>query len=103
MDRCQIKKEKITAAGTAGIKDLHLSSTEGVTAVEPAATINFAVAYEKDKKTVAVDTLKVDASFGQLSVKDAMLPLGTEATIPMKLTRRRRISTWPNCSLLWCF
>ena len=79
-----IKKEKITAAGKAGIKELKLSSTEGVTAVEPDAKIDFAVAYEPDKKTAAVDTLKADASFGQLSVKDAVLPMGKEATVPMK-------------------
>lgn len=81
----QIKKEKITAAGSAGLKELKLSSTEGVTAVEPQAKIDFAVAYEPDRKAVAVDTLKADASFGQLSVKGAVLPLGKEATVPMKL------------------
>lgn len=80
-----VKKEKITTAGTAAVKDLRLSSAEGVTAVEPSANIDFAVAYESEKKTVAIDSLKMVAGFGQLSVKDAVLPLDKTAAAPMKL------------------
>lgn len=80
-----IKKGKITTAGTAAVKDLHLSSTEGVTAIEPSAKVDFAVTYESEKKTVAVDSLVAAADLGQLNVKDAVLPLGKDAQVPMKL------------------
>ncbi len=80
-----IKKDKVTVSGSSAVKNLRLSSTEGVSAFEPMADITFLVAVEKDKKILGVDFIKANASLGQISIKDAVLPLGKDAEKEMSL------------------
>ncbi len=81
-----IKDERIAAAGSSVVKELRLSSKEGVTASEPMAEVAFGVDYDKKAGIVTIGTMNVNASFGQVSVKDAVVPLGKEAVKPMKLS-----------------
>ncbi len=80
-----IREDKISAAGSSEIKELRLSTKEGVTASEPKAEIAFAVDYDKKSRVATIGSVIVNASLGQVNVKDAVLPLGKEAGKPMKL------------------
>ncbi|MFB0524377.1 MAG: hypothetical protein ACETVZ_02480 [Phycisphaerae bacterium] len=80
-----IKEDKITTAGSSVVKNLSLSSAEGVTASEPMADVAFAFDYDKKASVVTINSATANASLGQVSVKDAVLPLGKEAAKPMKL------------------
>jgi len=80
-----IKKERITAAGSSMVKNLRLSSAEGVSASEPMANINYSVTAEPNKSILNIDSLKANASLGEVSIKNAVVPLNEKATKPMKL------------------
>ena len=80
-----IKKDKVTVSGSSAVKNLRLSSTEGVSVFEPTADITFSVAVEPDKKILGVDFIKANASLGQVIIKDAVLPLGKDAEKEMSL------------------
>ncbi len=80
-----VKGDKITAAGTSTVKELVLSSKGGVTATEPSAEVAFAVDYDKKGGVLAIGSVTINASLGQVSIKDAVLPLGKEASKPIKL------------------
>ena len=81
-----IKQDKVTAIGSSQVKNLSLSSAEGVTASEPTADVAFAFDYDKKASVVTINSATANASLGQVSVKDAVLPLGKEAAKPMKLS-----------------
>lgn len=81
-----IKEKKIAATGTSTVRNLRLSSAEGVIASEPTADVDFSVDIERDKNILHVASLDAKASLGEVSVKDALLPLGKEAAQPIKLT-----------------
>ncbi len=78
-------KDKITAVGSFVVKELRLSSKDGTSAVEPKADIAFAVGIERDKGVLNVDFIKANASFGQVDIKDAVLPFGKETKKNMSL------------------
>jgi len=80
-----IKEDEITAGGSAAVKGLRLSSAEGVSVFEPTADMVFSAAVEADKDTVNIDFIKANASFGQVNVKDSVLPLDKEAAKPLRL------------------
>jgi len=80
-----IKEDKITAVGSSVVKELRLRSAEGVTASEPAAEITFAFEIDQKNNIVTVDSIKANASFGQVGIKNAVLPLNKKATRPMEL------------------
>lgn len=78
-------KNKITAVGSSLVKELRLSSIEGVSAFEPKADIDFSIAIEPNKSTLDVNFIKARASLGEVSIKDAVLPLSEKATEALKL------------------
>jgi len=78
-------KDKISAVGSSQVKDLRLSSAEGLSAFEPKADIDFSVAFEPKESVLDVDFIKADASLGKVSIKDAVFPLSEKAKRPMKL------------------
>lgn len=80
-----IAEDKISAAGSSAVKNFRLSSTEGVSAFEPAAEINFSAAVERSKNILDVDFIKAKASLGEVGIKGAVLPLGKEAQKDMIL------------------
>jgi len=81
-----IKEDKIAAVGSSVVKELRLSSKEGITASEPTGDVAFAFDYDKKASVVTINSATANASLGQVSVKDAVLPLGKEAAKPMKLS-----------------
>jgi hypothetical protein len=81
-----VKDDKIAAVGSSMVKELRLSSKEGVTASEPAADISFAINYDKKGNDLAIDSINANTSLGQVNVKDAVVPLGKEAAKPVKMS-----------------
>lgn len=84
-------KNKITAAGATTCKNLRINSAKGATISEPAARIDYSVVVEPPKDILNVDSLKIDASFGQLSTKGAVVTLSEKAAKPMTLPVSARI------------
>jgi hypothetical protein len=80
-----IVKDKITAAGSSQAKNLAVSSDKGVSAAEPLADVTFAVNIDRPSSILTIDSIKANAGLGQVSIKDAVVPLGEKAGKPMKL------------------
>lgn len=80
-----IKEDKITAAGTAQIENLNITSPDRLTASEPGATLDFAIEIDKKENLLVINSAKADASFGRVGIKDAVLPLSEKAAKPMHL------------------
>lgn len=78
-------KEKISVAGSSEVKNLRLTSAEGVSAFEPKADIDFSVIADTAKRIVDVNFIKAEASLGKISIKDSVLPLSKKAQKPMDL------------------
>ena len=80
-----IVKDKITAAGSSQAKNLAVSSDKGVSAAEPMADVTFAVDIDRPNSILTIGSIKVNAGLGQVSIKDAVVPLSEKAAKPMKL------------------
>ncbi|MGB2807119.1 MAG: hypothetical protein WBC22_05240 [Sedimentisphaerales bacterium] len=80
-----IRKDRITASGSSTVKNLRLSSTEGVSASEPMANITYSVVAEPNKSILNIGSVNANASLGEVSIKDAVLPLNKKAAKPMTL------------------
>ncbi|MBL7185712.1 MAG: hypothetical protein ISS70_05250 [Phycisphaerae bacterium] len=81
-----IKEERIAASGSAQIKNLRLSSQDGLSAAEPMANIDFAVDVDTKNNFVTIDSIKASASFGQIAVEDGVVPLNKESAKPLHAT-----------------
>jgi hypothetical protein len=81
-----VKDDKIAAIGSSTVKELRLSSKEGVTASEPTADISFNINYDKKSNDLVIGSLNANTSFGQVNLKDAVVPLAKEPAKPMKLS-----------------
>jgi len=84
--RISIKEERIAASGSAQIKNLSLSSQDGLSAAEPMANIDFAVDVDTKNSFVTVGSIAASASFGRLSVEDGVVPLNKESAKPLHAT-----------------
>lgn len=80
-----ILPEKITTSGSSKINDLKLTSPEGLTASEPGVDFEYAVDFDRKQNVVDISSAKTSAGFGQISVKDGVIPLSSEAAKPMSL------------------
>ncbi len=84
--RISIGEDKITATGAGQLTNLNITSPNNVTVSEPKAELHFDLDVDKKQNIIAVNTVKADATFGTLSVKDAVIPLDKDANEPMNLT-----------------
>ncbi|MHC4485780.1 MAG: YhdP family protein [Planctomycetota bacterium] len=80
-----IKEKRITTSGTSVAKNLRFSSKEGVTASEPMANVAYAFDIDTENNTIIVDSMEADASFGRVSVKDAVVPWNKKSPEPLHL------------------
>lgn len=80
-----IKEKKITTSGTSVVKNLRFSSKEGVTASEPMANVAYAFDIDTENSTITVDSIRADASFGRVIIKDAVLPWSKNSPEPLHL------------------
>ena len=79
------REEVISAAVSSVIKNLRLSSKEGLSAIEPLADLSFVLDIDRKSNIVNVASAKCNASFCQISTKNAVLPTGKEAVKPLSL------------------
>jgi hypothetical protein len=80
-----IEENKIAASGSGTIKNLNLISDEGQSASEPLANVKYNINMDRKKDLVNVESVIVDASMGQFSIKDGVVPLNTNSAQPMRL------------------
>jgi len=80
-----VTKDKITGVGFSQVKNLSITSTDGVTAQEPMADINFAFAMDRQTKILTFDSFQANASLGQFNIEQAVYPIGPKPTVPMHL------------------
>jgi hypothetical protein len=78
-----IGKEKIAASGSSTVKNLSLSSAEGVSAGEPMANITYSVVAEPN--ILNIGSVIANATLGEVSIKNAVLPLNKKAQKPMQM------------------
>jgi len=79
------EKDTVNITGSAACQNIRLTSPEGLTAFEPAAQISYALAAETKQNFVNLNSLQADASFGQITIKDAAIPLNEKSQKPLKL------------------
>jgi hypothetical protein len=79
-------KQQITAVGSSTIKNLRITSKDGASVSEPQAVIGFDVGYDWKNRIVDINSLNTTASFGQIDIKDAVVPIDTKADKRMELT-----------------
>ncbi len=80
------KKQQITAVGSSTIKNLRITSKDGASISEPQAVIDFDVGYDRKTHVINIDSIKTIASFGQVDIKDAIVPIGKKAEKGVELT-----------------
>jgi len=80
-----VNKDKITGVGSSQVKNLSITSTDGVTAQEPMADIKYAFAMDRQTKILTFDSFEANASLGQVNIEQAVYPIGPKPTVPMHL------------------
>ncbi|MHC4071783.1 MAG: AsmA family protein, partial [Planctomycetota bacterium] len=81
-----IEEDKIAASGSATVRNLRFSSKEGTSASEPMAEIDFAVDMDRKSSVVTIDSITANASFGQVSVENGVVPLNNKSAKPLRAT-----------------
>ncbi len=83
------QKDKLIADGTFNIKDFMMKSIKGDSVSEPAMDVAFALNLDQKSKVLSVNSANVGASFGQVNIKNAVLPLdkqsGKEMNLPVSI------------------
>jgi hypothetical protein len=72
-----ITEDKFTTSGSSVFKNLRLKSQGGPSATEPMAEIDTTVEIDMKNSVVLIPSLTADASFGQISVKNGVVPLNS--------------------------
>jgi hypothetical protein len=78
-------KDKVTGVGSAQVKNLSITSTDGVTAQEPKADMKFAFAMDRQSNVLTFDSFQANAGLGQVNIEQAILPIGKKPQVPMQL------------------
>ncbi len=79
-----IQDEKVSGTGNAAVTQLVLTSADGNSVAEPAATVEFALGLDRTKNVLSIDNASAQGSFGTVTVDGATLPLGKTASEAMK-------------------
>jgi hypothetical protein len=80
-----ISEDRIAVIGSSQIKNLRLSSADGVSAAEPMADVAFTLGLDRPSTTLTIDSMTVNAGLGKLSVEDAIVPLNKKASKPLEV------------------
>ena len=80
-----VSKDKITGVGSSQVKNLSITSTDGVTAQEPMAEVKFAFGFDRQSNVLSFDSLEAKSSLGQVNIEQAILPIGEKPQVPMQL------------------
>ena len=80
-----VSKGKITGVGSSQVKNLSITSTDGVTAQEPMAEVNFDFAMDWQSNVLTLNSMEIKSSLGQVNTEQAILPIGEKPQVPMHL------------------
>ena len=80
-----VGKDKITGVGSSQVKNLSITSTDGVTAQEPMAEVNFDFAMDRQSNILTLNSMEIKSSLGQVNIEQAVYPIGPKPTVPMHL------------------
>ncbi|MBN2594382.1 MAG: hypothetical protein JXA81_12820, partial [Sedimentisphaerales bacterium] len=74
-----IKDDKIITTGSSVISNLRVDAQDGNSVSEPKAQIDSAVDFDKKNNVVALNSVTARTSFGQVSLKDGVVPLNKDS------------------------
>lgn len=80
-----IQDQRIGATGSATLRQVVLTSTDGNSVSEPAADITFAFDMDQGQNALTVDRLDAQGSFGSVAIQNASVPLNKTSSVPMNL------------------
>lgn len=80
-----VGKEKITGSGLSQVKNLRITSTDGITAQEPGTDIKFAFALDRKTNVLAFDSIEANASLGRMTIEKAAIPIGRKRQAPLSM------------------
>lgn len=80
-----VDEGKITGSGSSQIKNLLITSAEGITAQEPKTDIDFAFSLDRKTNVLAFNSLEANAGFGQISIDKAVFPIGEKNQVPLSM------------------
>lgn len=80
-----LKENRVTTSGSTSVKNLRFSSPQGVSASEPMADIAFALDVDWKQNILSVGSLKANASLGQVSIQNGVVPLKKQSAKPLGL------------------
>ncbi len=79
-----ISKEKVIAKGSSSVKNLLITSPDGLTASEAEIVGTFDILADSKKNLLFLNLLDATSSMGRIIIKDAVLPMGEEAKQPLE-------------------
>jgi len=80
-----IGQDKITASASSVLSNLRVDAQDGNSVSEPKAQIDTAIDFDKKNNVLALNSVTASTSFGQLSLKDSVIPLNKDSAQPLRL------------------
>ncbi len=80
-----IKDDKITTTASSTLSNLRVDAQDGNSVSEPKAQIDTIVAFDKKTNVIALNSVTARTSFGQVGVKDGVIPLNKDSSQPLRL------------------
>ncbi len=80
-----IRDEHMGISGTAFVRQMVLTATDGNSVSEPAADLAFALDVDSTKQALALHHLDAQGSFGSIAVQNAAIPLDESSPVPMRM------------------
>jgi hypothetical protein len=86
-----VNKDKITGVGSSQVKNLSITSTDGVTAQEPMADINFAFAMDRQSNVLTLSSMEAKSSLGQVNIEQAIFPIRRVAATARQVGEKQQV------------
>ncbi len=83
--RVAIQDNLVAATGSASLRQVVLTSSDGNSVTEPSADVTFGFDLDQAKKALAVNHFDAKGSFGDVAIQDATVPLDKSSSVPMKV------------------
>ncbi len=80
-----IGQDKIAASASSTLSNLRVDAQDGNSVSEPKAQIDTAIDFDKKTNVIALNSVTARTSFGQLGVKDGVVPMSKDSAQPLRL------------------
>ena len=80
-----IKDDKIVTTGSSVLSNLRVDAQDGNSVSEPKAQIDSVIDFDKKNNVVALNSVTAKTSFGQVSVKDGIVPLNKDSAQTLRM------------------